>query len=234
MKNYNDISIISSPIYNTTTNSIISLNLSFDEHHHFNDIDKNYTDNKIDLRLYMNANVQQNNYSNHRKKPIYKPHNKWSKEEDNHLRILVEEFGENDWRHLAKKMEGRNSRQCRERWQYYLNPKLKQGEWTIEEDELIITKRNELGPKWMTISKYFDNRTDAMIKNRYNLLIRKEKRSREKNKSQNIKDEFDNNFNSEIPIYEKFSINETDNMLFNTIISDNENDYSIENYENEY
>ncbi|KAK8884854.1 hypothetical protein M9Y10_043975 [Tritrichomonas musculus] len=112
-------------------------------------------------------------------KSKYKPHQKWSKEEDEKLKKLVEEFGVNDWRHLAKKMEGRNSRQCRERYQYYLNPSLIRGQWTREEDELIISLRNNLGPQWMKISKYFEHRTDAMIKNRYNSLIRNSNRQKE-------------------------------------------------------
>ena len=107
-----------------------------------------------------------------RKKPVFCSHYKWSKFEDDLLRELVVKFGENDWRHLAKKMEGRNSRQCRERWQYYLNPNLKVGNWTKEEDELILKKREELGPKWMTIKNFFKNRTDAMIKNRYKHLMK--------------------------------------------------------------
>ena len=111
-----------------------------------------------------------------RKKPIFRPHCKWSKEEDEKLKELIIEYGENDWRHLAKKMEGRNSRQCRERWNYYLNPRLKHGKWTEEEDSLIIQKHQEIGPRWMEISKLFENRTDAMIKNRYNYLIRNQKR----------------------------------------------------------
>ena len=44
--------------------------------------------------------------------------------------------------------------------------------WTKEEDQLILQKTKELGPKWMTIKKFFRFRTDAMIKNRYRELIR--------------------------------------------------------------
>ena len=84
-------------------------------------------------------------------------------------------FGQNNWRYLAKNMEGRNPRQCRERWLYYLNPNLNHANWTKEEDEMIMKLRKEYGPKWMLISKYFSNRTDAMIKNRYNVLIRMKK-----------------------------------------------------------
>ena len=44
--------------------------------------------------------------------------------------------------------------------------------WTKEEDQLILQKTKELGPKWMTIKKFFRFRTDAMIKNRYRELMR--------------------------------------------------------------
>ena len=113
---------------------------------------------------------ENNQVTNKRKNPRFCQHNKWSQDEDEILCNLVKQFGENDWRHLAKKMEGRNPRQCRERWQYYLNPKLNVDKWTQEEDDLIFSKLKEYGPKWMTIKKFFKNRTDQMIKNRYKVL----------------------------------------------------------------
>ena len=122
-----------------------------------------------------------------KKNPKRCQHFKWSTQEDNKLRQLVFVFGDNNWKNLAKNMEGRNSRQCRERWQYYLNPHLKIGNWTKEEDELILQKREELGPKWMTIKKFFMFRTDAMIKNRYNALIKfKQQRKKDLEYLQNL------------------------------------------------
>lgn len=111
-----------------------------------------------------------------RKNPRYCHHVKFTQEEDELLRQLVIEFGENDWRHLAKRMEGRNPRQCRDRWQNYLNPNLNNGSWTPEEDQLLLEKREELGPKWKLITTFFVNRTDSMIKTRYNSLIREMKK----------------------------------------------------------
>ena len=69
-------------------------------------------------------------------------------------------------------MDGRNPRQCKDRWSNYLNPNLNVGDWTQEEDDLILKKREELGPKWKIIATFFNNRTDSMIKTRYNALIR--------------------------------------------------------------
>jgi hypothetical protein len=51
-------------------------------------------------------------------------------------------------------------------------PSLHTGEWTLEEDALLIEKQCQLGCKWVKIARFFPNRTDAMIKNRFNLLLR--------------------------------------------------------------
>ena len=102
----------------------------------------------------------------------YCKHQKWTINEDIILCRLIKEFGENNWSLISEKMDGRNQRQCKDRWNNYLNPNLKVGDWTQEEDDLILKKREELGPKWKIIATFFKNRTDSMIKTRYNALIR--------------------------------------------------------------
>lgn len=107
------------------------------------------------------------------KKPMYKPHSKFTEEDDERLRELVDQYGDNSWIQVASEMPGRNSRQCRERWLNYLSPKLNTNSWTQEEDELLIEKHKELGTSWVRISKFFEGRTDQMCKNRFFLLQRK-------------------------------------------------------------
>lgn len=114
-----------------------------------------------------------------KKKLAFSKHNKWTKEEDEKLLYLINLYGKDNWNFLSKQMGSRNARQCKERFQYYLDPDIKSDQWTPEEDQLILLKRQELGPKWTIIKKFFNNRTDAMIKTRYNALIRA-KRIREK------------------------------------------------------
>ena len=70
-------------------------------------------------------------------------------------------------------MPGMNECQCRDRWTNYLSPTLNTFEWTSEEDSLLIEKVNQLGKKWVKISRFFNNRTDQMCKNRFNILERK-------------------------------------------------------------
>lgn len=102
----------------------------------------------------------------------------FTKEEDKRLMKAVEDFGDGNWRVIAFCVGNRTSRQCHDRWSKFLNPSINRSEWTKEEDELLLNKFNELGPKWTNISKFFKNRTDISVKSRYTLLNRK-KRKRE-------------------------------------------------------
>ncbi|OHT05994.1 Myb-like DNA-binding domain containing protein [Tritrichomonas foetus] len=116
-------------------------------------------------------------------KQPFKPHQKFTIEDDEKLRDLVKKFGDSNWLVVADHMPGRNSRQCRERWLNYLSPTLNNSEFTPEEDQLLNEKVEELGTRWVKIAKYFDRRTDQMVKNRYFMLKRKAERKLNKRKN---------------------------------------------------
>jgi hypothetical protein len=78
-------------------------------------------------------------------------------------------------------MPGRSARQCKERWVNYLSPTLNTGEWTPEEDRLLLEKQRAYGTKWAQIAKFFPNRTDGMVKNRFNRIQRRQARVYEVN-----------------------------------------------------
>jgi hypothetical protein len=46
--------------------------------------------------------------------------------------------GTKKWSSIADKIEGRIGKQCRERWSNHLDPSLKKGDWTLEEDIALI------------------------------------------------------------------------------------------------
>lgn len=104
--------------------------------------------------------------------------NPFSHEEDVLLSAIVQKYGIQDWVFIASLMPNRNSRQCRERWFNYLSPSINTAEWTEEEDKLILEKYNEIGSKWVQMMKYFQNRTDIMLKNRYQVILRRQNRIR--------------------------------------------------------
>ena len=66
---------------------------------------------------------------------------KFTSEEDEKLRDLVEQYGENAWVQVSAQMNGRNIRQCRERWKHYLSAyKTSRDPFTEEENKIIMEK----------------------------------------------------------------------------------------------
>jgi hypothetical protein len=97
----------------------------------------------------------------------------WSETEDSLLTSLVQENGFS-WKVVAKRINGRNTKQCRERWCNYLDPSLKRGKWSAEEDATIMAVQRQVGNRWATIAKDLPGRTDNQVKIRYHSLIRKD------------------------------------------------------------
>ncbi|XP_051145460.1 myb-related protein 308-like [Andrographis paniculata] len=103
----------------------------------------------------------------------------WTKEEDDRLIAYIRAHGEGCWRSLPKAAGLlRCGKSCRLRWINYLRPDLKRGNFTEEEDELIIKLHAHLGNKWSLIAGRLPGRTDNEIKNYWNTHIRRKLLSR--------------------------------------------------------
>lgn len=108
----------------------------------------------------------------------------WSSEEDNLLSSLIQK-GHQKWGQVAKilnreihcNLKVRSGKQCKERWNNYLNPSINRGPWTLDEDVLALRNYKELGQKWSLISKNMKNRTEGAVKNRIKSLINKIKQN---------------------------------------------------------
>lgn len=135
---------------------------------------------------------------------------KFSQEEDQKLIDLVNQYGENNWGTIASKMEGRNIRQCRERWNHYLSPNVSNAPWTEMEDLLLNQKYIEFGPKWKKIAEFFPNRTYINVKNRFLL----KKRHTERISSQFV--EISKEFAKKMAIRKKTSFNPYFNCIHYT------------------
>jgi len=72
----------------------------------------------------------------------------WTKEEDQRLIAYIKAHGEGCWRSLPKAAGLlRCGKSCRLRWMNYLRPDLKRGNFTDDDDELIIKLHALLGNK---------------------------------------------------------------------------------------
>lgn len=96
----------------------------------------------------------------------------WTKEEDEKILELVRQYGKS-WSKIAKVLTSRNGKQIRDRFTNVLDPEIKKGKFSDDEDKLLIKLYISYGPKWAIISKNFPSRTADMIKNRFHSSIKK-------------------------------------------------------------
>ena len=111
---------------------------------------------------------------------------KFTQNEDAKLIELVSKYGEDNWTKIAELMKNRTPRQCRERWRYYLNPRILSQPWNMNDDYLLIQKVNQLGKKWTKIAIFFPGRTDISIKNRWLTLQRRQLKCQNLPQSNNL------------------------------------------------
>ena len=97
----------------------------------------------------------------------------WSIYEDKLLKEWVQKIGPKKWELCGKFITGRTGKQCREHWSNCLNPELIKGEWTTEEDFLIMYFYEKCKGSWKKIIHLFNGRTENSIKNRFFSQLRK-------------------------------------------------------------
>jgi hypothetical protein len=99
----------------------------------------------------------------------------FTQDDDFKLLSLVNKYGTGDWNIISSLMKNKNRRQCKDRWRNYLDPSLNKDPFTDAENDIILKKVEEIGFRWKEISKYFINRTEAMVRNQFQNLSRMEK-----------------------------------------------------------
>ena len=160
--------------------------------------------------------------------------NFWTPEEDQKLTDLVNSYNDHPkWIEIASQMPGRKGNQCRERWFHSIDPKIKRGDWTDEEDQLLIDLVNSYNghPKWIKIAEQMSGRTNIQCRKRWKLYldqnINHSKWTDEEDlllirkynelgpKWAKIKDFFKNRTDSQLNIRYKIIMKKTENFDFN-------------------
>ncbi|KAK6919474.1 SANT/Myb domain [Dillenia turbinata] len=98
----------------------------------------------------------------------------WTQEEDEKLIAYIKRYGHWNWRQLPKYAGlQRCGKSCRLRWMNYLRPNIKRGNYTQQEDEIIINMNQQVGTKWARIAEKLPGRTDSDIKNYWHTNLKK-------------------------------------------------------------
>lgn len=85
-----------------------------------------------------------------------------------------------NWGKVARNIEGRTAKQCRERWVNNLDPEINKSAWTKEEDMALMQLQELYPKKWAMISKHLPGRTENAVKIRFKSLTRNLKTDKEK------------------------------------------------------
>ncbi|KAM8914070.1 v-myb avian myeloblastosis viral oncogene homolog-like 2b [Spinachia spinachia] len=93
---------------------------------------------------------------------------KWTQEEDDKLKGLVQKLGSNDWKYVANSIPSHTEHQCQHRWSKVLDPELVKGPWTKEEDEKVIELVSLYGNKqWAMVAKQLKGRLGKQCRERW-------------------------------------------------------------------
>ena len=100
----------------------------------------------------------------------------WKNAEDEILKAAVMKYGLNQWARISSLLVKKSSKQCKERWYNWLDPKLKKTEWTKEEDEQLITLVKMFPCQWKTIAPFLGRSAHMCIEHFQELLDKAENR----------------------------------------------------------
>ncbi|ODQ67330.1 hypothetical protein NADFUDRAFT_64473 [Nadsonia fulvescens var. elongata DSM 6958] len=94
----------------------------------------------------------------------------WTNVEDEILRAAISKYGLNQWSRVSSLLARKTAKQCKARWNEWLDPSVKKIEWSREEDEKLLHLAKIMPTQWRTIAPIV-GRTASQCIERYQKLL---------------------------------------------------------------
>lgn len=100
----------------------------------------------------------------------------WTNIEDEVLKAAVSKYGLNQWARVSSLLARKTPKQCKARWQEWLDPSIKKVEFTKEEDEKLLHLAKLMPTQWRTIAPLVGRTANQCIERYQKLLDEAEQR----------------------------------------------------------
>lgn len=94
----------------------------------------------------------------------------WTNVEDEILKVAVMKYGKNQWARISSLLVRKSPKQCKARWNEWLDPSIKKTEWSKEEEEKLLHLAKLMPTQWRTIAPLI-GRTAAQCLEHYEKLL---------------------------------------------------------------
>ncbi|KAH8809102.1 pre-mRNA splicing factor component-domain-containing protein [Xylogone sp. PMI_703] len=94
----------------------------------------------------------------------------WTNIEDEILKASVSKYGLNQWARVSSLLARKTPKQCKARWNEWLDPAIRKIEWSKEEDEKLLHLAKLMPTQWRTIAPLV-GRTATQCLERYQKLL---------------------------------------------------------------
>lgn len=94
----------------------------------------------------------------------------WTNIEDEVLKAAISKYGLNQWARVSSLLARKTPKQCKARWNEYLDPSIRKIEWSKEEDEKLLHLAKLMPTQWRTIAPIV-GRTANQCLERYQRLL---------------------------------------------------------------
>ncbi|KAJ9136505.1 Pre-mRNA-splicing factor cef-1 [Pleurostoma richardsiae] len=94
----------------------------------------------------------------------------WTNIEDEILKAAISKYGLNQWARVSSLLARKTPKQCKARWNEWLDPSIRKTEWTKEEDEKLLHLAKLMPTQWRTIAPIV-GRTANQCLERYQRLL---------------------------------------------------------------